>query len=165
MTYSTQDLLTIINSHRFFRYHKVLKVSTITANSCVSLWPMLLSIAPGAGPCGIPLGVVWYGPVRYYFYSWNHRQHNTIPHHYLHYYDCRRNWFWMVIIHPWHKRTDHKSRCFKCLMDRWRLMDTPCYWFKIMNAKSRENYSHPNPLHQRVRGINHLMHHSFFFNF
>jgi hypothetical protein len=78
-----------------------------------------------------------YGPVRYYFYSWNHRQHNTIPHHYLHYYDCRSgNWFWMVIIHPWHKRTDHKSRCFKCLMDRWRLMDTPCYWFKIMNAKS-----------------------------
>jgi hypothetical protein len=95
-------ILTIINSHRFFCYHKGQSINHYGQLMCFLMTnASSLQVQDRAESL---LGVVWYGPVRYYFYSWNHRQHNTIPHHYLHYYDCRsRNWFWMVIIHPWHK--------------------------------------------------------------
>jgi hypothetical protein len=95
---------------------------------------MLLSIAPGAGPCGIPFG--WCDMALFDIISTHEITVNIIQY-------LITIYITMIVgagtLDGNHtslaQRTDHKSRCFKCLMDRWRLMNA-CYWFKIMNAKS-----------------------------
>jgi hypothetical protein len=48
------------------------------------------------------------------------------------------------------------------LMHRWRLMDTPCYWFKIWMLNRRKIIAIPPLLGERHKPPHH---HSFFFNF
>jgi hypothetical protein len=56
-----------------------------------------------------------------------------------------RNRFRMVIEQPWDERTDDKTSSRKGLMHRGRLMDSPCYWFKILHIKRpREKIAIPS---------------------
>jgi hypothetical protein len=79
---------------------------------------------------GIPFGYV---SIPFILFLINHRQHNTIPHHY-HIAVIVGQELLLDDNRTTVQITDHKSGCFKCLMYRWRLMNASCYGFEIMNT-------------------------------
>src|SRR5690554_4412325 len=47
-----------------------------------------------------------------------------------------RNSIWMVIVKSWYKTTNDQPSGLEGLMHWWRLMNSPCYRFKIVNRES-----------------------------
>src|SRR5687767_11391168 len=47
----------------------------------------------------------------------------------------RRDGEWMIIKHAWHERANNKVVSLKCLMCRWRLMDSARDRLKVFDVK------------------------------